>query len=233
MLSRLPRLPLMADLFAGWRAFQHHPVGIGLPVVGALLVDALTAAAMAWLWQGGAGWPGLVLGGCGLAVLRAAVQGVLRARWLAAGAAAMGHPLPARTAPVIGVHLVTLVAQAGAVVVVLLPMGAVGVGLLYAGWYSLGSGVVAAGVSLATLASFAVRVALATAAIEAALRGASGLGAVRNAMGWARSNPLSTLGLVLSGDSLILTGSLFCGAGAIPGYPMTDLALLRRIIDAE
>ncbi|MEQ1504702.1 MAG: hypothetical protein ABMB14_20850, partial [Myxococcota bacterium] len=37
-----------------------------------------------------------------------------------------------------------------------------------------------------------------------------------------------SIALVLAGDLATAIGGLPCGAGALPGYPITDLAALRR-----
>jgi len=217
-----------------WRTLKRDPVKIGLPAAGLLLLDVAVAIgirelALSATWEPNLAAIAWFLGPVAALELCAFLVGVpLRAAMIAAGARALGREVNglARAPALLGVALaigslrVALTAVLGtpAILLVIFVAGH--------GWY----GLAAAGLALAILAigvlRFGVRVLFGYAPILAV---ADGAGSVRALQEGPPGSDALGVGLVLFiGDSATVLGSLCCGAGALPGYPLADLAILHR-----
>ncbi|MEQ1570546.1 MAG: hypothetical protein ABMA64_33245, partial [Myxococcota bacterium] len=159
----------------------------------------------------------------------------LRSRWIAVAArntglraAPWGRPLS-----LLAVQLVVWVLAALAAAVPAVPGLVLGGWLTANGWLATGAGVGAAGLALGSGLAVAVRSVFALAAPEVIVGRSSPWRALSRAgaRGVRELGPLAVL--VLSGDLLTGVGALFCGAAALPGYPITDLAVLHRWRAAE
>lgn len=233
----MPAVPAPAELrpalprclWGAWRTVQHDPIGVLFPASGLLLLQVLGALLARAVWDG-VGPREAVATFFVAAAVQSVIGAPLRSRMIAAGARAHGLRVRpwGRPAALLGVQLVTGPAHLGAGLAVALPLLGVAAGFASEGWLSTSSVVAAAGVCGGTLASLAVRGLLAWAPIEAVVGGASGLGALwRSVVRGGRERPVA-FSVVLLGDLLVAFGGLICGAGALPGYPIADLALLHR-----
>lgn len=215
----------VAALREAWRLVVHDPVGILVPAMGILLVQGVViveAREVAWAAGPRAGLVVGLLGWGGMALVTAP----LRVAMLQRGAAAAGLPCLGlrRSLAMAGTQLALAgidIALLGATAAAFLLVQAV---LLAYGWWSLaflGGGLL---LLLAAALSITVRVALAWAPVEVVVRGRSGLGALLGSL--QRGAPLRALVAVVGGGLATGMGALLCVAGALPGYPLRDLALL-------
>ena len=207
---------------------REDPVGILLPAAGILLLQLAAITVIRALWFD-ATLP-VVRAAIGLVLLRVLGGTLLRARLIAVGARAAGM----RSAPwgrpvaLLGVELVVGVLVVIVAAVVGLPILAISAAIAAQGWYTTGAVTFATGVGLATGAALLVRAVFALAPAGVTVEGSSALRALVQSVGRAprEIGPLVTL--VVAGDLLVAVGGLLCGAGALPGYPISDLAMLHR-----
>jgi len=217
-----------------WRTLKRDPVMIGLPAAGLLLIDVLTAIgirdiAMATTWSAGADHVARGLGLIGGLEFAAFLVGVpLRAMMIAAGARALGREAGGLTRT--GSLLVVALAIGSLRVAITVVLGAPAILLVIFlaghGWI----GLAVAGLALAILGigvlRFGVRALFGYAPILAVADRAGPVEALREGM--PGPDLLGVTMALLIGDGATVLGSLCCGAGALPGYPIADLAILHR-----
>jgi hypothetical protein len=218
MLATTPALRL------AWSLILSDPVGVLGPATLALWTQA--AASMVF-WGSINGDPLHDAASAGATWLMAALV-ALPLRWwiLRSGARALGRPWRGvgGILPLLGTQLVISACQACVIGGVAGATTLAALLLASYGWWSLS----ALGLSLATLAAvFAVlllRVVFGFAAVEVLCGGRSSLQAL-----WAsarRGRWRTALGAMVVGDVATGLGALACGAGALPGYPLSDLTIL-------
>lgn len=225
---------IATSLRGGWGLMVRDPVGVLLPAAGLLLLQgAIVLVAQAW-WGVLGIWT-LVAALAGLATLRAIVAAPLRATFLAAGARQLAHPFPIwRRSPTLAVVWVV----AGGVELAVVG-GALSTALVPA-WWLLSRGTYwGAALLLITTApailllGVAARTAFAYVAIEAtagqlALGPAFSVGMRKAGRDW-----FPMLCILTTGELAVAVGGLLCGAGALPGLPLAELALLHRWASME
>ena len=225
MTTSEPELGPVAALRAGWRLVGRDPVGILVPAGAILLLQAVV-----WLdLRAGVGARSATEAGLRFIVgwaMVAVMSAPLRVAMLQAGARCIprrGLGLR-RTAALAGAQLLVAGAQGVWIAASLVVLGLVSGGALAYGWWSiasLGGALVLVGSALGYLA---LQVLVAWVPVEVVLGGRSGLGAVGASLTRGR---LSTSAAAVVGGGLATgLGGLLCGAGALPGYPIRDLALL-------
>jgi uncharacterized membrane protein len=228
---------VISCLRAAAATLRHDPVGVLLPAGGALLVGVLAVIATRQAWdrppleafRGGAPPEALAVG-CVATGVRMALTAALRSRMIAVGARAAGLGAGPWGRPVALLGVLLVVWPAVAIVWVGLGLPAVAAAAFVAshGWVTTGAAVLALGMLLATAASLAVRALFAFAPIEVVVGRRSAAAALVRSVRQVAPQLIQVAALVLCGDLLVGVGALVCGAGALPGYPITDLAVLHR-----
>jgi hypothetical protein len=218
----------MQDLLGAWRMVRSHPFGVLLPAavdlaLGVLLFvhvgDAVRARGIA---VGIATWVAARL-------LLSLLVVPLRGMRIVAGATAVGHPVAGvRAGPLLVVGAVAGLVRVVVLLVVAVPAIAAGLALADSGWIGTALGLAALGVIAAQVAALAAESILAGAPIEVVVGGKSSLRALRQSIVQAPAAALPRFLLLAAGRSAALTGALVCGAGALPGYPLDDLAVLHH-----
>lgn len=207
---------------------REDPVGILLPAAGILLLQLAVITVIRALWFDTS--RPTIAWAVGLVLLRVLGGTLFRARLIAVGARASGMSSAPWGRPwaLLGVELVVGVLVVLAAAIVGLPIVAISVGITAQGWYTTGAVTFAAGIGLATGAALLVRAVFALAPAGVIVDGSSAVRALLQSVSRAprEIGPLVTL--VLVGDLLVAVGGLLCGAGALPGYPISDLAMLHR-----
>lgn len=222
------RTGTIACLRGAGATVRDDPVGILLPAAGILLLQLAAVATAREVWLHGRteaiGLLGALLG------LRLIGGAVFRSRLIAVGARAAGmESAPwGRPLALLGVELVVGPIVVLAAAVVGLPIVALSMGIAAQGWYTTGAVLFALGIGLATGAAVLVRATFALAPPGVIVEGRSALGALWASVGRAPTEIVPLVSLVLAGDLLVAAGGLLCGAGALPGYPISDLAMLHR-----
>ncbi|MCA9493775.1 MAG: hypothetical protein KC621_27770 [Myxococcales bacterium] len=217
-----------ASLGGAWDLLRTDPVGLLLPTGGLLLVDVVGAMVLREAVLRGPTILALVV--CGGWLSRTVLGAPLRSRMLAVAARARGVRAPrwGRPLAVLGAELVVGPASLGVGGVI----GGIGLAasalVLSEGWVATASVVLAFGTVLAVTVALAVRACFATAALEAAVAGASGLGSLRAAILAGPRTIASSFALLVVGGLLTGVGALACGALLLPGYPIADLAIAER-----
>jgi hypothetical protein len=221
----------LACLQLAVQTLRDDPVGVLLPAGGALLLDALV---LRWAQQL---WPlaqvqldqALLLLLLALGI-REILRALLRSRMLAASARASGLPAApwGRPLALLGVQLVVvpLTLGFGALLAVPIAMSALFVGSH--GWFTSSALLLALSFAAALLASVLVRALFAAAPSEVIVARRSALRALLSSARCPPQELAVRLLLVLAGDLLVSVGGLSCGAGGLPGYPITDVAMLHR-----
>jgi hypothetical protein len=219
----------IASLSGGWRLLREDPVGVLLPAAAVLGSQALALAAVQRLW-GTLDPAWLILAGVGIGLLRVVVAAPFRALALAAGARQLARPFGAwRRAPSLAVVWAVAAAVEGLVVGVLLAS------TLAPAWWLLARGtwwgaalLVTGTAPLILILGVLARAAFAFAAVEATAGGRGPLDALGEGFSAVTRDGAAVVAILLSGELLVALGSLLCGAGALPGTPWADLALLHR-----
>lgn len=218
----------MQDLLGAWRMVRTHPFGVLLPAAADLAIGVLLyvhvgdAIRTEGVWIGVATWFAARLG-------RGVVTVPLRGMRLVAGARAVGHQVAGiRPGPLLVVVAVAELLREGMAVAIVVPTVAAGLALADAGWIGSGLLTAAAGVLGAQVAALGVESIVAGAPIEVVVGGKSSLGALRQSVVQAPVAALPRFLLLAAGRSTALVGGLVCGAGALPGYPLDDLAVLHH-----
>jgi hypothetical protein len=217
----------MRDLVAAWRAVEHHPIGILLPAAAQLALSVMAILAVR-RWMG----PEWTLWVAAWAIARASVlvvQVPFRGWMLVGGARALGAPsLGARIGPLLAFQVVDALASGAMLLAIGAPSVAVGAALVASGWVASGLAFAAFGVAAAELAALMVEALLAAAPSEIVLGGRSGLGALSASIRESGGAFLPRLGLLFAGRAAVAIGGLGCGAGALAGYPIGDLAVMSH-----
>ena len=217
-----------------WRTLKRDPVHIGLPAAGLLLVDVFAAVGLRE-FVGTVAWNTSALGVVQLFGLFSALEfsaflvGVpLRSLMIASGARALGRDVWGLTRAW-SLFFVTLAIG----LIRTLITGVLGIPLTLAllfvaghGWYGLATLGFAALVLLIGALRFAVRALFGYAPILAVVDARGPLEALQ--LGTARQDLPGVALAMFIGDTATVVGSLCCGAGALPGYPIADLAILHR-----
>lgn len=213
----------------GWRTLGRDPVGILLPAAGVLLLH-VGAALIAR-----AAWGDVDLGSFALALLavhaaRVLLTSPLRAPLIAAGARALDRPATGstRALQLLVVDLVTGALQLAVAALIAVPVGALSFLLLERGLHLFGA--IGVGIALvgAAAASLLVRAALAYAPAEVVVARRGPLSALAEGWRGGRGDRVQLAIVLLFGDLAVAGGGALCGAGALPGYPLADLAILHR-----
>ncbi len=223
---------MAANLGRAWRVERDDPAGVLLPAAGLLMLQVLAAMAAQRGWGVG-GWQGVVVVLAAATAVRVVVGAPLRAWMLVAAARSMGIAARARWMALLGVQLLVgplQVLLAGAC----LAAGGVIAGIVAGhGWYTTAGLLGFLGLVAATLVTLVVRTLFAYAPVEVVAAGRSGTGALWASLQRTPADALAILLLLGIGDLLTALGALACGAGALPGYPISDLALLDRWKDRD
>jgi hypothetical protein len=217
----------MRDLVAAWRAVEHHPIGILLPAAGQMALAVLAMLAVRpWM---GPNWPSWLAAWAVARAVLLVAQVPLRGWMLVAGARALGvASLGPRVGPLMAFQVIDSLASGAVLLLIAVPSLALGGAIVAEGWVASGLGVAAAGVAGAEVASLMVEAALAGAPSEIVLGGRSGLGALSASLEQFTDAFLARLWLLFAGRVALIVGGLGCGAGALPGFPIADLAVMSH-----
>lgn len=215
------------DGTSAWSAMTYDPLGVLLPAAGALLVDVGLGVSLRLVW----GDPGFVAYVGAALLVRPLLQAPFRAAMLAAGARAVrpnadaGVLSSVRLAFVDVVRSVVSVALAG---LVLVPVALVGTWLASRGLYLFASIFVAAGLVFAATLALLGRAVLAYAPVDVVVGRCGAFEALGRS--WTTLSPdvAVTALFLLVGDVATGLGGAMCAAGALPGYPLAELALVSR-----
>lgn len=225
---------IAASLGGGWTLIQRDPIGVLLPAAGLLLLQVALVLMIrtCWPWLGAGTLIALALG---LSALRVLVATPMRASVLAAGARQLARPFPVwRRSP--SLALVWLI---GGGLEAVLVGSILAIGLVPAWWLVLrgtwwgAALLVMVALPVALLVGIAVRTLFAYAIIEATAGGRSPTDALQLGLQRTFRDLPALLGILTTGELLVALGSLLCGAGALPGLPFADLALLHRWASIE
>jgi hypothetical protein len=218
---------VLSNLTSTWRAMKADPVGILLPTAGVLLVQLTGSIALRQAWPQST-W--LELGGVAVVVHAAGIvlSAPLRAAILGAAAEARGRPVVSSLrAPALAIVLILTAALQTLLVAASLGIGALAaMALSTRGMYTLSTLAVAAAVLFAALLSLLVRAVFGFAPAEAVVAGKGGFRAMWH--GISGSQVIQVALLLLIGDIALALGSVCCGVGALPSYPIGELAVLDR-----
>jgi hypothetical protein len=220
---------MVRSLGGSWRLITGDPVGVLLPAMALLLVQGLALGLVQWLY-GSLGLTWLVLAAIGVAAARIAVSAPFRALSLAAGARLIERPFsPLARAPGLAVVWLLAATVEGGIVGTLLA------GTLGPAWWLLARGtywgallLVGTTVPVIALLGIAARTAFGYAFIEVTAGGLSPARALSEGLRRVSRDWMAVLVIMVTGELFFALGSLLCGAGALPGTPYADLALLHR-----
>ncbi len=229
----------MRDLAGALRAIERHPVGILLPAGGRLLAGVISAMILvAIVRDEGAmqlradpvGFGGrLGVAWWALRIPQFAVELPFRGLMLAGGATAMGAPHHGpRLGPLLVVTAADALFRAGMGLLVGVPGLAAALFVIGTGWFATGLFLAAVSVLAAELAAVAAGALLAGAPAEVVVGGRGGIAAIGASLVQAPYAWLPRFAFLLVGDAVVAVGSLVCGAGALPGYPIAELAVLHH-----
>ena len=213
----------------GWRTLGRDPIGILLPTAGVLLlhVAAAMVARAAWGEVDVASFVAALLVVHGVRIL---LTSPLRAPMIAAAARALDRPATGatRALQLLVVDLITGLLQILVAALIAVPVGGLSVLVLERGLHLFGA--IGIGVALVggAAASLLVRAALAYAPAEVVVARKGPFSAL--AEGWrvGKGDRLQLAIVLLFGDVALALGGAMCVAGALPGYPLADLAVLHR-----
>jgi hypothetical protein len=217
-----------------WRTLKRDPVVIGLPAAGLLLMEIATALGIreilkATAWTDGPDAVTMGLASIAAVALVGALSKVpLRALMIAAGARAMGIAASGlrRAASLLLVELVIGALRIALTLGLGLPALLISLFIAGHGWYGLATAGFAVALLGIGLLRFLVRALFGYAPILAVAYQKGPIDALKQGM---PGPDLVGVGLTLFiADSATVLGGLCCGAGALPGYPLADLALLHR-----
>lgn len=220
---------LHQSLAGGWGALKRDPIGILLPASGVLLLQASAAMVVRGLWDHTDA--ATVVGAFAVAQgVRLVLSSGLRAPMIAAGARALDRPVSGlRRAPaLLVVEAVIALATLCGAALFMVPTGLASFLILSRGLELFGAIGIAITVVGGAVVALLVRASLAYAPAEAVVAGRGAFGAIGEGWRQGRGDRIQLAMLLLAGDAMIATGGVLCGAGALPGYPMADLAVLHR-----
>lgn len=213
------------SLRGGWSAMGRDPIGILGPAAGVLLVQAAVMAVLRGVIF--AGTPASFLG---IALIGAVVlQAPLRLAMLRAGGRALGSDGTrlGATLSLLVVDGVTLLVQAVLASVVLVPTLFLATVALSREVPLLAALIAGFGLVISALLWVLARSLFAYAPARV-VAGSGPFRALRDGFSDASGDRVQVLAIAAVGDVMFALGGLFCGAGALPGYPFADMALLHR-----
>ncbi len=221
----------LAHLQRAWWVEIRDPLGIGLPTIGLLALDLALLLALRVAWQHGvetlaAVWAATV-------AARWVLSAPLRAQVIRAGARVLGAQAVGGTLALVGTQILSGIAVILAGLCFGAPLVVAGSLLVWSGWLTLGTVGVAIGVAMGTFAGFAARAACGFAPIEAVMHGRAAFPAVVHSLRGVRGAPSPVVLILLIRDAIVTIGGFCCGAGMIPGHPLSDLALLDRHLQED
>ncbi len=205
----------------------YDPMGVLLPAACALLVDVGLGVGLRFAW----GDPWFLALIPAAVVARPVLQAPFRAAMLAAGARAVrpdadaGVLASVRVAFVDAVRGIVSAVVAGAVLV---PVALVGSWLATRGLYLFAAIFVAAGLVFAATAALLVRAVLAYAPVDVVVGRCGAFEALGRSWTTLSADVAVTALFLLAGDVSTGLGGALCAAGALPGYPLAELALVSR-----
>lgn len=204
------------------RMIAHDPLGILLPSSASLLLQACA------VWA-------TVTAPVGVAIAAWIVWWVLsiplRQRTLVVAARqlpSVAPPTSRRGVSFLGLHLLVGPVQVAAFVAGAIVGWLPATALAAAGWVTPAALVFAGGIALGGCTGAVARGVLGYAPAEVLFGGHSAVNALAASVQRGPRHLVAAVMLVLLGDLAMLAGALWCGAGALPGYPLGDLALLHR-----
>ena len=222
---------LLANLAAAWRQLTGDPVGVLVPAGGALLLQ-LVGMRLCQALVGEMSWGSLLLAVAGIELVRRIAVAPLRALILRAGArvlertAATGWVRGALSLAVIELVVGLVVGLVGAVIIG--PSLFVAALLVARGAPTAAVIVAAAGALLALLLTLLLRALFAYAVPEAVIGGKGPIDALSSGFELGQNDFVALVGLLFAGDVILAVGTLPCAVGALPAYPIADLAVLSR-----
>lgn len=218
----------MRHLTAAWHLLERDPIGILLPTSARLWAIAMAFAAVRQAWWSGdpralavaiaAGW--LLQWGVGGGGRAWALARALRARGMADVVVSWR-----RVAAVEAVEQAVRAASFVGVATVGVLVGGVA---LSGGWFAVGFAVPAAGWVVASVLDLVWQAVFGNALVEVLVARQRPRDALARSARRFAADALPQLALGLVGALAVGIGGLCCGAGALPGYPLSDLARLDR-----
>jgi hypothetical protein len=203
----------------------RDPIGILAPAAGVLLVQAAVIGVLRGVVFSGT--PASLLG---FALLAAVIlQAPLRLAMLRAGGRALGSDGTrlGATLSLLVVDGVTLLAQALLASLVLVPAMFVATIALSREIPLLAALIAGFGLVISAVLWVLARSLFAYAPARV-VAGSGPFRALRDGFSDASGDRVQVLAISAVGDLMFALGGLFCGAGALPGYPFADMALLHR-----
>jgi hypothetical protein len=219
---------LHRDAIGAWTTIGRDPIGILVPAATALAVEAALIVGVRSFAVSLVSVAGLVVAAV---IVRLIVQAPVRAAMIAAAARAQDVPAEAgigRTLTLLAVDAIRGLLAVVAAAIVGVPLGAGAMWLASRDLFLFAALVASTGLVLSALVGLLARATVAYAAPEAVVGGLGPVAALRE--GWAEGQgdwPQLAL-LLLAGDVAVGLGGALCGAGALPGYPIGDVAVLHR-----
>jgi len=220
---------IFASVHGGWHLIQQDPVRILFAAAGVLALQAASVAVVFQTWRslGFFALVGLVVA---VWLARVVLSTPLRAAAILAGSSVFKlhfHPMK-RTPSLLVVWLLSSGLELLVLgIALLLTVGPAEWFLARGTWWTPVLLIIVAA-PVAVLISALIRCVFAYAAIEATAgrKGPVEAIALGNKHLWGDFPAVVTI--VLIGECLVAFGGLLCGAGALPGTPYADLALLHR-----
>ncbi len=216
------------DLSGAWGALTKDPVGVLLPAAALLLIDvavttiaplptatpAFAAAIAIWL------------------ALRSVVRTSLRLSMLRAGARALEEQPQIRWNSWISLWLVDTVrgTAATAVAAAVFVPTALMITWLFRHQLQVLAGLVIAVAALLGLLLWLIARAIFAPAVSEVILGKGPFRALIDGVTLGKGQFPAIGVLIVAGDLATGLGGALCGAGALPGYPITDLAVLHRTL---
>ena len=225
------RVGVPADIRAAWRQLTGDPLGVLAPTGGVLLIQLAAAHVLrTTLWD--VPWWRAALLAVGIELSRQVVAAPLRALTLRAGARVLGRPIRggwiAGSASLVGVELALGLATVLVAGVLVVPTAFLAAFLASRGIETAAVLVGACGLLAALALTLVVRSVLAYARPEAVIGGQAPLAALSAGLELGQADLLALVGIHVLSDTAVALGTLPCGVGALPTYPLADLAVLSR-----
>lgn len=216
------------SLRGGWQTLKREPIGILLPAAGALLMHVAAGMIVRSTW--GVELTRIVLVGLAVTALVRVAGAVFRAPMIAAAARALDLSATgvARAPQLAIVELLTTLAQLIASAIIVVPLSVATTVLAARGLHLLAALCLSVAAIGGTAIVLLVRATFAYAPAIVLVSRKDPIRALIEASKLARGDWLQLALLLFLGDALTGFGGLLCGAGALPGYPMGDLAVLHR-----
>ncbi|MFK7931613.1 MAG: hypothetical protein AB8H79_25760 [Myxococcota bacterium] len=223
---------LFASAAGGWNLIQRDPIGILLPSAASLLLHLGVMTGVQAGWNTLGPWS-LVALFCALSAARIVLATPLRGLAIAAGARERGHhfSVVAQTPSLVIVWLVAAAVE-GAVIIALMS------GAVLPAWWLIARGsywgaivLVASAAPALLVLTVIARTAFAYSIIEATVGKRGPYNAIKFGLQRTGRDWFNVLCIELMAELVFGFGALLCGAGALPGLPLADLALLHRWTD--